>query len=164
MDLAAVDFDARPAAVFVDAGASSRGAQVVGLGARWPSGWQAQALGGKLGLALEVGVHAWSVRQDTGDRQRSVQFTATPVIRWRGQDGASPWFIEVGIGLSYHDKAYGVKSAHQSTRWNFNDVIGVGRHIGQHELGLRLTHFSNAGLRKPNPGDSSVSLRWGYVY
>ncbi len=162
MDMGAVDW--RPAAVYVEAGGAERGSAVAGAGARWPARWQASGLGGRFVLGLEVAVHRWSARREAGDRQGSVQFTATPVVRWHGEGGASPWFLEAGIGLSYQHRAYEARGAHQSTRWNFNDVLGLGRRDGPHEVSLRLTHFSNAGLRKPNPGDSSLSLRWGYLY
>ncbi len=158
MDLAAADW--RPAAVFVQAGTSDRGATVAGAGARWPLA--CPALGPRVGLALELGLARWSAPQEAGGRRAFVQFTATPLLRWRGH--TSPWFLEAGIGVSYHARDYVAKAAHQGTRWNFNDVLGVGLNLGAHEVGLRVAHFSNAGLKEPNPGDSSVSLRWSLSY
>lgn len=152
--------DWRPAAVFVEAGLSARDSDVAGAGARWPWKWQADGLGGKLSLATEVALHRWSAPQTAGGKRRTTQLTATPVFRWRGAGGASPWFLEAGIGLSYHNQEYVVGAAHQETRWNFNDVIAVGRSFGAQEVSLRAAHFSNAGLKTPNPGDTSVSLRW----
>lgn len=137
---------------------------MAGAGVRGPSIWQAQFLGGNVGLGLEVGIHAWSAQQGAGRRQHTVQAVAMPIFRWRGDGGGSPWFLEAGVGLSYHNKEYEAKSAHQSTRWNFNDVIGVGRSFRSHEVGLRLSHFSNAGVQHPNPGDTRLALRWGYHY
>lgn len=134
----------------------------MGAGARWPV--RGLSLGPSLALALEVGLAAWSARQDAGDRQESLQLTATPVFRWRGATGTSPWFVEAGIGLSYHHRDYVAKSAHQRTRWNFNDVLGVGRNFGTQEVSLRVTHFSNGGWRRPNPGDTSALLRWSIDY
>ena len=154
--------DWRPAAVFVQAGVSDRGSSVAGVGARWPLGWQ--GLGGRLGLAVEAGVSAWSARQEAGGRQETLQLTATPVFRWRSDAGASGWFLEAGIGVSYHTRHYVAKSARQASRWNFNDVLGLGRSLGPHEIGLRVTHFSSAALAEPNPGDTSVSLRWSVQY
>lgn len=153
-----------PAAFFVEGGTSDRGSAVVGAGVAWPLRWQGEGLGGRLSLAMEAALHAWSARQAEGGRQRSMQVSATPVVRWRGDGGASPWFLEAGVGLSYHGRDYVSKDDHQSTRWNFNDVIGFGRVVGKHEVGLRLAHFSNSGLRKPNPGDTSVSLRWAFRF
>jgi len=160
MDMAAIDW--RPAAVFVQAGPSLRGSNVLGVGARWPQDWQ--ALDGRLGLALELSANAWSARREAGGRHGFLQLTAVPVFRWRADAAGSPWFLEAGIGVSYHPRNYVVKSSRQETRWNFNDVLGIGRSFGPHEAALRLSHFSNAGLSKPNPGDTSVSLRWSWRY
>lgn len=152
--------DWRPAAVFVEAGLSARDSNVAGVGARWPWRWQADGLGGTLSLATDVGVSRWSAPQTAGGKRSVLQLTATPVFRWRPAGGASPWFLEAGIGLSYHDRDYIAKDAHHGTRWNFNDVVAVGRSFGAHEVSLRAGHFSNASLKTPNPGDTTVSLRW----
>lgn len=157
MDLAV---DWRPAAVYVEAGVSARDSDVVGAGARWPSGWQAEGLGGKFSLATDVGLNRWSAPQTGAGKRSFTQLTATPVFRWRGAGGASPWFLEAGIGLSYHNKEYVAKDAHHGSRWNFNDVLAAGYSFGKHEISLRASHFSNAGLKNPNPGDTIVSLRW----
>lgn len=153
-----------PAVFFVEGGISDRGSALAGAGAGWPLHWQAHGLGGKLSLVMEAAVHAWSAPQSDGSRRRSAQVTATPVFRWRGDNGASPWFLEAGIGLSFHSRDYIVKNDHQSTRWNFNDVFGIGRVFGAHEVGLRVAHFSNGRLRNPNPGDTGISLRWACRY
>ena len=31
---------------------------------------------------------------------------------------------------------------------------------GEHEVSLRLQHFSNAGIKHPNPGETFVRLRY----
>ena len=49
-----------------------------------------------------------------------------------------------------------------STRFQFGDHIGVGVRRGHYDLGLRLQHLSNAGLRNPNPGINFVQLRVAY--
>ena len=162
MDLATAATDWRPAAVFLQAGASERGSAVAGVGARWPLDRHGQDR--RLAMAVEAGVVTWSARQDSGGREKTLQLTVTPLFRWRGGSGASPWFLEAGIGVSYHTRHYVAKSARQASRWNFNDVLGVGWSVGAHEVGLRLTHFSCAGLAKPNPGDTSVSLHWSVRY
>jgi lipid A 3-O-deacylase len=42
-------------------------------------------------------------------------------------------------------------------------VIGMGRSFGGHgknEISLRLQHFSNGGIKKPNPGENFVRVRY----
>ena len=42
------------------------------------------------------------------------------------------------------------------------------RHVlgqrGEHDLGLRIEHFSNAGIRDPNPGMDFASLRYTHRF
>ena len=54
-----------------------------------------------------------------------------------------------------------------STAFQFTEVLGVGRSFcenGKHELTLRLQHFSNAGIKKPNPGENFVRVRYTYHF
>ncbi|WP_280151352.1 acyloxyacyl hydrolase [Piscinibacter sp. XHJ-5] len=49
-----------------------------------------------------------------------------------------------------------------STVFNFGDHVALGHRFGEqqrHELAFRIQHFSNAGLRKPNPGENFVQVR-----
>ena len=54
-----------------------------------------------------------------------------------------------------------------STTFNFGDHLAVGRNFGQrseHELSLRLQHFSNGGIKHPNPGEDFIQLRYAYRF
>ena len=35
---------------------------------------------------------------------------------------------------------------------------------GAHELALRVQHYSNAGIRHPNPGENFVQLRGSFAF
>ena len=53
------------------------------------------------------------------------------------------------------------------TRLNFSDNIGVGRSFGardEHEVSLRWQHTSNAGIRKPNPGQDLILVRYAHAF
>ena len=72
-------------------------------------------------------------------------------------------FAEAGIGISAMDKRFVTATKELSTSLNFVDVIGVGRSLGTvrpQELGLRIQHVSNAGIKSPNPGHNFVMLRY----
>jgi hypothetical protein len=61
------------------------------------------------------------------------------------------------------DKPYRTPAKEFGTRFNFVDTAGVGRSFGaqrKHELGLRLVHMSNAGIKEPNPGENFLQLRY----
>ena len=54
-----------------------------------------------------------------------------------------------------------------STEFNFQSHLAVGYALGahgEHDLALRIEHFSNAGIRQPNPGIEFVSLRYTYRF
>ena len=87
------------------------------------------------------------------------------MLRWHFDQGRSDWFVEGGIGVSYLWDDYRVRSREFGSRWNFSDHLGFGRRFGadkRHELGLYVKHVSNAGLSKPNPGETFYLLRYGY--
>lgn len=81
--------------------------------------------------------------------------------------GANPWFLDGGFGLAYMDGLYEKPGRVFSTRWNFLTRVGLGRSFGargEHELSLNVQHLSNAGVKKPNPGEDFVQLRYGYRF
>ncbi len=167
MDVAPPDW--RPDTVFVQAGASARDARVAGLGLRWS--WRSSALrgGGVLSGATEVSVGQWSTvvgaPPGAAAREHVVQWAVMPVARWRPQQGRSAWYLEAGLGLSLHDRTYRVERVHQGSRWNFQEELALGRSVGEGQaLSLRLSHMSNAGLHKPNPGETWWSLRWDFAW
>ena len=88
-------------------------------------------------------------------------------LRWRAAQGASPWFVEAGTGLVWHSRHYASDDKYFSTRYNFASHLGVGRNFGpqgRHALAVRLQHISNAGIKKPNPGDNFLQLRYAVAF
>lgn len=153
-----------PGQVFVEAGPSHRGSEVVGLGLKWPFDWQAVRWGGRFSASAEVSVSRWASDSVSG-RQVQAQVALVPLLRYTPSEGKSPWFVEAGIGLSLHRRAYEAEAIRMSTRWNFYDVLALGRRFGEDdELSLRAVHVSNAGLRKPNPGEELILLRWAHRF
>ncbi|MEJ7930267.1 acyloxyacyl hydrolase [Ramlibacter sp. AN1015] len=150
----------RPQGYFIEWGRSRRDTDIASLGVRWPWRWQTTAWGGRFTAATELSLGLW--RAETPDGRESQGHVAlVPLLRWRGAEGASPWFVEGGIGLSLHQRRYRAQDITMSTRWNFYDTLAVGRTFASgDELSLRALHVSNAGIRKPNPGADIVLLRW----
>jgi lipid A 3-O-deacylase len=65
------------------------------------------------------------------------------------------------------DRKFRTQDKEFSTAFNFVDVIGVGRSIGadrRQELSLRISHISNAGIKKPNPGEEFLQLRYAVMF
>lgn len=158
--------DLRPQGMFIQIGAGDDSARALSVGAVWPWSWQRQVRGGRLEGLTEAYVSRWSVR-DNGGRAGFTHLGVVPVLRYRFEEGRSPWFIEGGIGLTYMDRVYRADGKQFSTRFNFADVLGAGRNFGdgqRHEVSLRLTHFSNGGMKHPNPGMNLVRLRYGLLF
>jgi lipid A 3-O-deacylase len=158
--------DLRPAGMFVELGQGDRSTQAASVGLVWPWAWQHAAGTGQFGGYTEAYVSRWSARGVDG-RSNFGQVGLAPMFRFRPDAGRSPWFAEAGIGLTYMNRLFSTPDKQFSTRFNFRDVVGLGRSFGEgnrHELTLRLMHFSNGGINHPNPGQNIIGLRYGYLF
>lgn len=152
-----------PFTVFIaEGGVTVHGTYSVTAGVAWPSKWRYAALNGVWTAQTEFFVSHWGAKLD-GHRESFTQVGLSPILRYRFDGGRSPWFAEGGIGLSYLDGIYQRDHKRFSTRFNFHDTIGFGRNFGEngdHEIGLRVSHVSNAGIKEPNPGENFIQLRY----
>lgn len=154
----------RPARVFVQLG-GNQGAATATAGASWDLGWQHDSRWGPIDAQLELSAGRWRSDRDMERNNWTSQFGMTPVLRLRPLGWALGWRVEAGIGLNLLTPVYQRENKHFSTRYNFGDHIGLAYQWGgheAHELGLRLQHYSNAGLKKPNPGENFLQLRYAY--
>ncbi len=78
--------------------------------------------------------------------------------------GGERFYIEAGIGAtvlnhaSFADKDLG-------SAFQFGDHIGLGFLVTpQSRLGLRYSHFSNAGIKTPNPGLDVTQVTYTYQF
>ncbi|MCQ4249807.1 MULTISPECIES: acyloxyacyl hydrolase [Pseudomonadota] len=109
----------------------------------WASHWRSHHAGGTTGGYTQLGA----------------------LLGWRYQpaDQQSPWFIEAGLGGSVTDRLYSSRERQFSTAFQFTEVLAVGYRFGPekaYEVSLRVQHFSNAGIKKPNPGENFMFLRF----
>ena len=91
------------------------------------------------------------------------QIGVIPVVRHEFAGGCSPWFAEGGIGATVTSSVYRGGDKRFSTAFNFGDQVGVGWAFGearQHEPALHVEHFSNAGIKHPNPGENFIQFRY----
>ncbi|MBU6440009.1 MAG: acyloxyacyl hydrolase [Betaproteobacteria bacterium] len=84
----------------------------------------------------------------------------TPFLRW--------WFtqdtaVEAGIGANFFSGTY-IGSKTISTSYQFGDSLGLFHRIqgSPWGVGLRFTHYSNADIKRPNPGQNYLQLRLSY--
>lgn len=109
----------------------------------------------------EVLASEWFVnRARDGDRSHFTQFGFTPVLRYTFAAGV---FVEAGIGLDVITPRFRDNDRTFSTKFNFADHLAAGVRFGQaraNEISLRVEHFSNGGIRNPNPGQNFVEVRY----
>lgn len=162
LSLGAHAIDLFPGGAFVQGGIADHGAYSATAGLIWPWSWRREALGGEFSGNTEVYASYWNGRTEAG-RRGFTQVGIVPMLRYRFSQGRSSWFMEAGIGLSGMDTLYRTEEKQFSSSFNFVDVVAVGHSFGaqrRQEVSLRATHYSNAGLKKPNPGENFVQLRY----
>ena len=152
-----------PSSAFVQSG-SAQGTRALTVGLAWDLPYRWKLGPGELGSYLEASYAYWQIQSsDRAGLSHLSQFALIPALRYRPADGASPWFFEAGLGLTATSSVYRTRQKSFSTSFNFGTHLAVGRSFGeqrQHEVSLRLEHFSNAGIKHPNPGENFVQIRY----
>lgn len=88
----------------------------------------------------EVSIGTWGLNH--------IQVGIKPTLR----ASAGQWFIEAGIGANLIVPKY----ERFSTAFQFGDHVG----IGYGPVMLRFEHFSNGSIKRPNPGENFLQLRY----
>ena len=150
-----------PSSAYVQAGVAED-AQMVIAGATWEWGWHRDFRVGRVTGYWEASFGRWnSDNAPAGGSAWVTQLGATPVLRL--YPGGGRWFIEGGIGANFLLPIYRSQTKRFSTSFNFGDHLAFGRLFGdggRHEISLRIQHFSNGGIKKPNPGENFLQLRY----
>lgn len=129
------------------------------LGAQW--NWQKKWFtGGRwhLGGYWDAQLGAWHGERDLWD------VSLTPVFRLQASapSAFSP-YVEAAIGFHLLSETRVSDSRRLGSAFQFGDHIGIGARFGErarYDVGLRLQHLSNGGIRKPNPGINFWQLRF----
>jgi hypothetical protein len=152
-----------PDKAFAQIGAAEDARMAV-VGATWEvPALRGFALGNGSGY-VEASFGRWVSDVNDGSRSSAwvTQVGITPVLRWHPFDSPR-WFTEAGIGVNVLAPIYRSTDKRFSTVFNFGDHVGIGVQFGEgfrQELSLRLQHFSNAGIKDPNPGENFLQLRY----
>lgn len=154
----------KPDSVFVQWSASPR-SDALGVGLNWSLAWTRQWKAGTAGAYVETFVSRWRADAPQGRTGNALvtQIGIAPVLRWQPAGTTSSWFCEVSLGVNLISPLYQSANKRFSTRFNFGEHAAVGRTFGatgRHGVALRVQHFSNAGIRHPNPGENFVQLRY----
>ena len=151
-------------AIYLQYGQAKHSANSWALGVTLPwKNWNYSLGSGLVTGYWDIWGGQWSGDYQGGSRSTWV-IGAKPTLRWRADQGQSPWFAEAGLGVSYAvNHRYLADQKDFSTRYNFATHIGVGYLFGEQlksEISLRLEHHSNAGIKHPNPGENFLQIRY----
>lgn len=137
--------------------------KMVRLGAqwKWDSKWW-QSNGTHIGGYWDFTLAQWRgnrFRNVPGNRQDITAVGITPVFRWQN-DSLKGFYAEAGIGAHLLSELYDNNDQQLSTRYQFGDHIGVGYVFSNNvDVSLKIQHFSNASIKKPNDGVNFAVVR-----
>ncbi|MBS1187058.1 MAG: hypothetical protein H6R04_1076 [Burkholderiaceae bacterium] len=138
----------------------------VALQWNWSQRWFASNgnhIGGYWDLSLARGEER-KHRNIEGARRNIYGIGITPVFRWQ-QDNKKGFYAEAGIGAHLMSHTSDNAGNQLSTAFQFGDHLGVGYVFGNGlDLGLKLQHFSNGGIKKPNTGANFAIMRASYAF
>ncbi|MDF3839322.1 acyloxyacyl hydrolase [Cupriavidus basilensis] len=118
--------------------------------------YQFSGRGGRLDLTGELGVSYWWANKDRNPRN-AWQLSAIPMLRYWATE---KFYLEAGIGATVFSGS-GFAGKNISTAYQFGDHVGAGYQITPSDrIGVRYSHFSNAGIKRPNPGLDIIQVTY----
>ena len=103
-------------------------------------------------------------RNVDGQHQNLAVVGITPVFRYQRDDKLG-WYAEGGVGANLFSELYNNSDNRLSTAFQFGDHIGIGYvTANKWDLGLKLQHYSNASIKRPNSGVNFVVASARYQF
>ncbi|PAA27721.1 acyloxyacyl hydrolase [Pseudomonas fragi] len=127
----------------------------LGLKSDWDKSWLQSDVGRLTGY-WDGAYTYWE--GDKSSASNSLSFS--PVLVYEFAGGSVKPYLEAGIGVALFSHTE-VEGNRLGTAFQFEDRLGVGlRFAGGHEVGIRATHYSNAGISSTNDGVESYALHY----
>lgn len=134
------------------------------------SDWDQRWFGGNgyhLGGYWDANLGYWrgnAHRNVAGQRQNLTVAGITPVFRYQRDDKLG-WYAEGGIGAAVFSELYNNDDNRLSTAFQFADHIGGGYVFSkQWDIGAKLQHYSNGGIKHPNSGVNLFVVKATYRF
>nr|WP_304622155.1 acyloxyacyl hydrolase [Pantoea sp. Tr-811] len=127
----------------------------IGVGFDWDRKWMKSSTGHFTGY-WDAGLTHWEKGKRASARS-AISFAPVFVYEFNTNMSITP-FIEAGIGVSMFS---GTKVGDRTlgSSFNFEDRLGAGlKFKDESRVGVRVIHYSNAGIKQPNNGIESYSL------
>ncbi|MHC8388382.1 acyloxyacyl hydrolase [Pseudomonas sp. MDT2-39-1] len=150
-------FTVQAAGVEFAVGQTSESTMTYRLGMQfdWDKSWLQSDVGRLTGYWSGAYTY-WDGKETTSNH--SLSFSPVLVYEFAGQT-VKP-YVELGVGVAVFANTE-VENNQLGSSFQFEDRFGFGlRLAGGHEVGIRATHYSNAGLSSPNNGVESYALHY----
>lgn len=148
--------------VSVEFGAGDK-TKMVRLGAQWKwdrMWWRSN--GTHIGGYWDLNIAQWrgnQFRNVPGNTQNITAIGITPVFRFQN-DSLKGFYAEAGIGAHLLSERYDNNDKQLSTHYQFGDHLGIGYVFSNNtDVSLKIQHFSNASIKKPNDGVNFAIVR-----
>ena len=150
-------FSAQAAGVEFGVGQTSDSTMTYRLGMQWD--WDKSWLQSDVGRLTGYWSGAYTFWDgDETSSNHSLSFSPVLVYEFAG-DSFKP-YIEAGIGVAAFANTE-LETNKLGSSFQFEDRLGFGvRFKGGHEVGVRATHYSNAGISSPNDAVESYALHY----
>lgn len=167
MSQAAMAQDKLIDSVSVDYGSASKQRMVrLSAASDWEKRWF-QSNGKHLSGYWEGSVGYWRLSQyrDIPGLDKNLWDVGfTPVFRYQN-DNKKGLYYEAGIGVHLLSTLYKNDGSELSTAFQFGDHVGIGYVMQNNwEVALKLQHFSNASIKRPNGGANFLELKAAYHF
>jgi hypothetical protein len=131
----------------------------------WQNKWW-ESNGTHIGGYWDLSAAQWhGTRYNNTDSTKNIyDFGITPVFRFQRDSKKGP-YVEGGVGLHLASQIYNNNGKHFSTAFQFGDHVGTGYVFANGlDLGIRLQHLSNGGIKEPNGGVNYALVRVAYPF
>lgn len=151
-----------PVRLGVSVGAGSD-ASIARVEARWnlkSDLWTFASQSVRLRFGLEASVGGWDPHGGNSSLMGDIGFT--PIFRLQGAGRSGP-FGEIGAGVHLLSRTHISDAKVFSSAFQFGDRLALGYRFGDaidSELAVRFQHYSNAGIKEPNPGINFYLLQY----
>jgi len=151
-----------PVSAYIQAGFGDQRTDAYIAGVTWYLPWHFDFSMGAVSAYVDASIGRWHTEGvKDGTTAWPTQIGAVPVLRLYPAR-ASNWFVEIGAGPNYIVPLFRSGEKRFSTEFNFGDQAAIGRRFGASEVSLRIEHFSNAGIARPNPGENFFQVRYAH--